>query len=624
VANFLEIRKHKKAHHFKTYQMMSAKGINVSSFVNGVDYLPIQDIVFDDVSNVLITASGYNRKTILGSKNTRGMLKVYSIQKMESEIFNNYSPNNNADSFSSVTGSPITPAELVAPTRTKPPLETAYQFSVPMAFHLEVKEEYTESITHLAWDRTRRLLLVGMINGIILYYHLSEDLQELTYCGEFDYHEDPLVGLQIDPDNADYYFAVSQKGRVTMYDLNEAKLITHLEKGNDFQVTCFTFAWNTKVAYLGTNKGSIICCDCELKPVKVLHTIQFPGVPGLLPKINHLHYCAERRSVIVNTSNNQVYFMEINSSDFKDAEFKLVLSLNRNSSIIYSTLFHHNQYFLAITNTENLLIFEYKVPSSMTTFKPSSMVEMYKNKSNKPVTLGKNTTPATTPTSGTSAVNSPGPTSPVVADARPVNSNIGTTAASRHGAQYDFLSSTASEVMPWFEVIHEDNQTIMDWLRAKGVQYDPLTATTAELRNLVAKTENVSQKDYFNASRKKTISESPFFAQQVSHARTRLGLHFPSPFIQSHCLVAEKQLLFFGGADGYLYLSSMREFFPSYEGVDKKAIQEKRKQLFNAFVNPSSAAALTTAEAIQAPKKTTRGKRLVVQPVGEQVEGDKF
>jgi WD40 repeat protein len=249
----------------------------------------VQDMVYDDILQLVLMGCGHDRKTIFGSNKTRGALKIYRLEALRPSMA----------------------------TRNPTISQSYHEYNV--WFAPLVSLDFKEAVTKICWDRKRRCVLVGLINGIIMYYHL-QDVESsncsLVYVGEIDFHQDRLLNLSLDP-TSNFYIAASLRGRFTMTDCKDGLILSQLERDRNHSITCFTFNYLDKTGFFGTSSGSILVYDCNKNPPLFVQKllIKHPNVPNRVQKQNSgkiscIKFLHERKALI-GCHWNQVFYFEL-------------------------------------------------------------------------------------------------------------------------------------------------------------------------------------------------------------------------------------------------------------------------------------------------------------------------
>jgi hypothetical protein len=519
--------------------------------------MKIHDIVYDEILQMVIFASGFDRKTIIGTSKTRGTIQIYKIEALR-------------------------PSMAVR----KPNVYTSHH-EYNVWFDLIATQPFTESVTNVTWDRKRRCLLAGLINGIIMYYHLAPN-GELTYVGELDYHQDRFYELAMEP-QWNYYVAASARGRLTLYDCNEGTMLCQLERLHAHKITCFTFNFIDRVAFYGTGKGSILVYDATRNPPTLLTSFAIAH-NGDKKKENlgdiHCLKFAHERKVLVGNHWNRIFIYEVNTENKAMYTLRNTFTLVEKCFMTMMDSFQNDSYISGITNTGNFVCYRFQVLQG-------KAIDVTSNDSAKSANALVNKAQTVATNASATAVFTGSYSDKVAA-----NDSV---EKSRQEAE------AANKIVNWEEVIYRDTGSIREWLREREV--DIHTAHTRfdvvkSLVNFVAKADPaVTLSTVVTRLRYKELFKLPVFSYPLEPIWTKqkslFGIH-NVPFRRS-VIMEEEQLILLGGSDGYLYIFSLHDMFPSFLGSDEQYVLHQRTL-------PNFASG--SMNQIKANQKTSRGKRL--------------
>jgi hypothetical protein len=458
-----------------------------------------------------------------------------------------------------------------------------------MTFNLLTSKDFSESISHIAWDRKRRAIFLEL-KHVIATYFLSNNGKELIYVAETTYHDHRLMYLAVDPYKQDYYIAASRRGKFTCFDLNQGIVTQQLENSTEkHEMSTFTFNFESKIGYFGTTKGMVLIYDCNKNTPTKIRTFIIPhnGDKKLENKgrVNCLLYLEERKSILGCHWNRIFIYQPTNlSAPLSDGyEFIICLDLFPKVTINFLSSFQNNNFISVFTSSSNLLVLEF--------LKPKATANQQPQKPQLPVPGGQGVV-------GKSTV----PNKDFVA------TQIAMTSASKVNHTHDsaYLTITASNILDWKEVIHRDNTTLRDWLRARGVDYSEAT-TRMGLLLLVTKSEKKDISELVIELRKKPLSKVPLFVQKLYHPdylKNGQVLNKKIPFIHCCTIIDELQLMLLGGQNGFLYYYSLDQMFPSFSGLDEQFMEFQRNLSHKANIKEVKGSTTTTkAKRLEAMKK---------------------
>ena len=148
------------------------------------------------------------------------------------------------------------------------------------------KQAFLTTITQIAFDADRLLLMVAITSGAIVFFTLSISGDQLTYWSELNCHHSPIAGMFVDSTIADDSIMVSASsaGTIAVFNIHRG-IITH-QMCCEFGIKIHSMIFNQydRLIFCGTNRGSIlICCmsqssssSSDTQNIKVLHSITIP------------------------------------------------------------------------------------------------------------------------------------------------------------------------------------------------------------------------------------------------------------------------------------------------------------------------------------------------------------
>ena len=130
----------------------------------------------------------------------------------------------------------------------------------------------------LAWDPSRRCLIVGLATGTIGYYVLSNTASpgaenqasySLQLMGEMDFHDDTVVATKLFKreiktmlvyETKDYCFVASNGSKATLVDLSTGAIVSQLAKGGNKFASADIDPCEL-IGFVGTQSGSVQMID---------------------------------------------------------------------------------------------------------------------------------------------------------------------------------------------------------------------------------------------------------------------------------------------------------------------------------------------------------------------------
>lgn len=469
---------------------------------------------------------------------------------------------------------------------------------------LALSQMYNVGVMGLAWDINRRNVILGLSTGPILFYYLSQDCSTLTYCSELDCHNNLLCNLIYEPKN-NMLLGGSNSGSLSCFDCDQGQTTTQLGKGCG-PINSIAYARQIHVVFVGTKDGHVVIYDLKFNPPKEMK--RFALTQGTNnPKLQKLDnkgdvyvvYVEETRQLIA-THFHEIYVWDIPRNDLIastnyhvstcKAKFFLNCQTEHTAKICSLLVFHYGNYICVSTTRGNVVLFDMSDAPKEDTLE-EAMSKAAKNLS---------------------------------------GANNSTSSAS---ADVNYLSTTYSALVHWWEIIKRNNTALRDWLRANGVDAT-LALTRADLIALVIEyyagtPENVTSEIIADQLRAKKPRMDPLLTWNLnsmeyipetvtsidgadprggdaiggdgsSKSAKRATFREPPPFIVSSCFLDEIGSLAFGTREGKVELVSIAAFLPPLSSEEKRDLTHIRTQM--SYLD-------TNVQGIKGSTKSSRGKR---------------
>lgn len=461
------------------------------SFLNvgrGGDTFPVQSVHFDAHHNLLIVGIGINTGLGLFSSTSvmRGSVTVYRLIACGSQ----------------------SGAEIWTDGRYALLLQACQCFNV--------------GVVSVSYDPHKRIVIVGLSTGPILFYYIGHGQSSLTYCCEVDCHSSLVRNLIIETTSKEgICFTASQDGVLTMYDLNRADMKSQCSTSQGVSINCIAHYGTDSLIFCGTNVASVVIYDVSTIPPTLLKTLSLPNydptnkahknnsdVTALVfENERRLLYCAYRNVIHVFRIYNK---KEISKSVIKSHCLQLKASLKISNLL----LLNHGQFLVASETRGSVAVFDM---------------------SQKPVK---------------------------------------SSSSSSYSSQVDTMK-TGAVVEKWQDVIKLGNAAMKDWLIGKGI--DVVGAKSkGDLIRLVATTAGVDE----NTAVDVLIPDDPR-CDVIFTWSTVDPLNANDAQLNNSCYIEPLRVIVSGGANGRLTCVSLADFIPEEPlrdpnvGADASGIKSK-------------------------------------------------
>lgn len=428
-------------------------------------------------------------------------------------------------------------------------------------------------VVALEYDSSCRCVYVGLATGPILFFQLSADATELIYCSELDCHKGVLCNIITDRSSG-VLVSASDAGTLTVYDLKECITRTPLvvSKGSAKFVS-FAYDRSENMAYCGTDAGTVCVYDLEKNPPILIHTITLSlwknkekegkaDVIGLFfIEETRLLYCAHEYKVHVLKMSHKV--------TIEKSSLRFLLSMSEQIEIADLRVLYNGQYIVVSSGEGPAAMFE--ISEKLCDVEKSHGFSM---------------------------------------------SDASVT---------DELSTSASRLLPWQEVIKRSDATLRDWLRANSVNTS-VAYTHSDLIRLVRNTEvlRVAEASCDNHKTDKNpkgdgdidrfeieriadnlissvlIPKIPrtdaLFSWIIPDNRPESSLSLKkAPLVNTTCYMENIRAVAYGCEDGNVHFVSVSEFFSPMSDAEKSDIDRLRLNV--------------TKDVIGGSTKSTRGRK---------------
>lgn len=384
--------------------------------------LPVQAIHSDVISQVVFVVGGMPKSSIMfvSRRKIRGFLSVYGIQDSQCSGKEDDRVVNNRVVWSSDKHSMM----RLCPT-----------------------QKFNVGVMSVAFERTRRSVVIGLSTGPILFYYLSEYADSLTFCAELDCHSHLLDNIFIDSWTNNMIAA--SKSCVSTFNMAEGLQKSTFDGDASFQITGIAFYVLGQVVFAGSRAGQVRAYDMKTPRPQISCTVNIEKdikakgngkVCVAFVEETALLYCTYFHSIMVYTVPPGKCMGKFSLGQF------LCISLEPSLSNISSLVVFNKGNFISVTTTRG----------AVCVYAMVGEVE------------GETEEEALSRT------------------ARSLSSKKSPTQASASAASVmNYLTSSKGGVVRWNTIIHESDPAIRDWLRSHGVDTSGAYAR-ANLLKLVA------------------------------------------------------------------------------------------------------------------------------------------
>lgn len=454
-------------------------------------------------------------------------------------------------------------------------------------------------------------MVVGLSTGPIVFYHLNVALDTLTHCSELDYNDGLLTNLVLEPSKS-VLIGAGCKGTMSVFDLKKGVITSQL-LNPDKKFVSIAYDRNEHVAFVGTTEGSVVVFELSPKtgdgkiPKKIC-TIEMT-YPANSPSAKHnskgevkcVVYAEELRMLYV-AHMNHIHLIAM-KDECKSFDRLGMLSMNEKLRISNVLVLNCGYYVIATSNIGVVAMFDISDEEKVKT-RDERLDEAARDLS---IGNGK------------------------------ASDNMANTS--------NKLSTTASRMKPWNEIILQSNGVMRDWLRAKGVD-SSVAVNRADLIRIVIKAErtvtptmaakvlrpkNLTENDPTKRKRTDamlvwsmnpdvsldvndtTIDDSEAYQHQDEispppspvpptspHKQPILPFVELPPLIRASAYIEAFRCMCFGTKDGTLRFVSLADFMPAKSKMEELQATQMREEALRSDATP---------EGIMGSRNSTRGKR---------------
>jgi WD40 repeat protein len=227
-------------------------------------------------------------------------------------------------------------------------------------------QDFSVGVSQVSYEPLRRLVLVGLSNGPLVFFFLSEHSDELLYRTELNCHYSAIMNIIVDTTYPDSHYCISSShaGSVCAFNLSSGFIDSQATCEVGQKAHCIAYNPYDRIVICGTGNGQVILFDFDRNPgiVSLVLKIEeaYPAVNQPNVDVVSVSFDSKRR-LLYAAAGGDVYVWRIYTKEKNvslKAKFQRIIKLGTDANICNSLLLNDAQFLLVGENSGRMAMFD--------------------------------------------------------------------------------------------------------------------------------------------------------------------------------------------------------------------------------------------------------------------------